>query len=338
LNAPGVHRVFIGTKHPQQLFFGRLGVHYFYGVQKKSRYFDNNSSNRLTSIHNLQIFYTPDFVPGLSFGLNRTYQEFYPDSFSAMLTDVRKMFDPFSKEALTGTTDSSADPDNQMATVFFRWAFPEHRFELYGEWGRNDHAVNWEEFFIQPDHYRAYLFGGMKSFVIGTDRIFGVGFELNQLNAPRNSLVRLQASTPYGGALGPWGTHHAQTIGLTNRGQLLSNGYGVGANVRSVRLDYLNKDSFTRLSLNKIAHNPVLVDDPRYRSTVRQFNELADTHETRMTEMLFTIHHTRTIFSGVELGLGLDLSYTLNRYHISNNDAFNTRIEFTVRKEIQPWW
>lgn len=337
MNAPGIPRVFLGTSRPVDVYIGRLGASYFYGVQKKSDYFDGRSDNRLTTIHNFQLVFTPSIIPHLQVGLNRTYQEFYSSDVNQILADVRKMFDPFTKKGLTGTTAESADPDNQLAVVFFRWAFPNQQFELYGEWGRNDHSVNLEEFFIQPDHYRAYLFGGLKSFKLDQNRLLGIGFELNHLDAPRNSLVRLRPTNPFGGALGPWGTHHTQVIGLTNKGQLLGNGYGLGANVRTLRIDYLKDDSFTRLTLNKIVHNPVLVDDPRYRRIVDLFNDTFS-YAVRMTEFLATVHHTRTIFNGTEIGVGLDLSFMLHRYHISNNNAMNARVEFTVKQPIRrPW-
>ncbi len=337
MNAPGIPRVFLGTSRPVNIYVGQLGVNYFYGFQKKSDYLDLRTDNRLTTIHNLQVVYNPSFAPNLQVGLNRTYQEFYSSDFNQILADVRKMFDPFTKKGLTGTVEESADPDNQLAVVFFRWAFPKQQFEIYGEWGRNDHSVDLDEFFIQPDHYRAYLFGGLKSFKLDQNRLLGIGFELNHLDAPRNSLIRLRPTNPFGGALGPWGTHHAQVIGLTNKGQLLGNGYGLGANVRTIRIEYLNDDSFTRVTLNKIAHNPVLIDDPRYRRIVDLFNDTFS-YAVRMTEFLATVHHTRTVLNGTEIGVGLDLSYTLHRYHISQNNAINARFEFTLRQPLNLSW
>jgi hypothetical protein len=333
-NAPGLPRFFLASKNPVMTPIGHIGAHYFYGIQSKSDYFDQRTDNRLTSIHNLNLQFTPVFYKNLIVGFNRTFQETYPITVSELVEDIGKMFKFLGEGALTRQKRDSWSPDNQLFTFYLHWLFPEHNFELYVEWGRDDHSVNLDELFIQPDHSRAYLFGALKSIRISNDRILGLGFEMTQMDTPRNSLVRGSSANPFGLSLAPWGAHVGQTIGMTNKGQLLGNGYGLGANVRSLRLEYLNHVSFSRLSLNKIAHNPVLVDDPRYRTIIRNYNLTRETFTTRMTEFLVTFHHTRSILPGTEMGVGLDLSHTLHRYHIAGNNHSNVRIEFTVKQAI----
>jgi len=333
-NAPGIPRFYIGTSKPVSTPIGHFAAHYFYGLQSKSDYFDFRDDNRLTSIHHLKFQYSPPFYHNLAVGFNRTFQETYPLGLKELTQDVAKMFILFSENSFTRELDENWSPDNQLFTFYLRWLFPAHNFEIYGEWGRDDHGVNLEELFIQPDHSRAYLFGVQKSYTLTGGRLLGLGFELTQMDTPRNSLVRGTASNPFGLTLFPWGVHTAQTIGLTNKGQLLGNGYGLGANLRSLRLEYLNHDSFTRISVNKISHNPVLIDDPRTRNIVRNFNVHKDTFATRMTEILVTVHHTRSLFKRTELGVGIDLSHTLHRYHLGGNNVSNARFELTVKQAI----
>jgi len=336
-NAAGIPRFFIGTKAPASTPIGKIGVNYFYGFQQKSDYFDLRTNNRLLSVHNLNVQFTPRFYQHITVGFNRTFQETYPNGFKELTQDVLKMFKLFSENSFTRLSDEDWSPDNQLFTFYLHWIFPDQNFELYGEWGRDDHGVDLDELYIQPEHSRAYLFGGQKSFNLSNNRLLGVGFELTHMDTPRSTLVRGRPDNPFGIGLYPWGTHGGQTIGMTNKGQLLGNGFGLGSNVRSLRINYLDRNSFTLITFNKITHNPLILDDPRVRRIVYSFNDTFS-YAMRMTEFLITLHHTRTVLNGTEIGVGLDLSYTLHRYHISKNNAMNARVEFTVKQPLRKFW
>ena len=55
-------------------------------------------------------------------------------------------------------------PDDQRASAYFSWHFPVSEVTFYGEFGRTDHATDIRDFYLEPNHARAYLLGMHKVF------------------------------------------------------------------------------------------------------------------------------------------------------------------------------
>jgi hypothetical protein len=83
-----------------------------------------------------------------------------------------------------------SDPDNQIMTAFARWQFPEAGFEVYGEYGRNDHYQNRRDLRLQPDHARAYMMGFIKVFEVSQNRLLAINAEVTQIEDMRSSIAR----------------------------------------------------------------------------------------------------------------------------------------------------
>ena len=48
--------------------------------------------------------------------------------------------------------DSSSVKENQLASLWFRWAPPGSGFDVYGEFGREDFAADLRDLILEPDH------------------------------------------------------------------------------------------------------------------------------------------------------------------------------------------
>src|SRR5205823_14545072 len=71
------------------------------------------------------------------------------------------------QEFVRSNSDSSfaINPDNQLASLFVRWAPPASGFEVYGEYGREDRNVDLRDFEEEPDHDAGYLVGFARAWI-----------------------------------------------------------------------------------------------------------------------------------------------------------------------------
>ena len=101
---------------------------------------------------------------------------------------------------------------------------------MYFEYGRRDHAFNWREAILNPEHARAYLVGFQKLWSTSVPgRFFQVRSELLQQQESINRIIR------YAGLGGGYTWHtHGQARGFTNFGEALGTGPGVGSNVQTI--------------------------------------------------------------------------------------------------------
>src|SRR5690606_22200389 len=60
--------------------------------------------------------------------------------------------------------DRDADGQDQQISIFGRYVNRKSKSEIYFEYGRRDHAKNWREFALNPEHARAYILGFVQLF------------------------------------------------------------------------------------------------------------------------------------------------------------------------------
>jgi hypothetical protein len=72
------------------------------------------------------------------------------------------------------TVDDPDSPDyriqNELSSAFLRWRLPASALEIYGEYVRNDAALNARDLLVEPDHASAYMLGLRKAVGRGTER------------------------------------------------------------------------------------------------------------------------------------------------------------------------
>jgi hypothetical protein len=244
-NSEGFPHLSLKTNKPVKTFMGNFEGQLMMGRLENSllppsqnqelnkRFFEDFSGD-WRYLNGLSITFNPSFLPNLFFGFNRTLQQ-YNGMKGNGFRDWFPVLEVFQKEKFfdNGSTvvfDSRGQ--DQQASVSFRYLVPSARFEVYGEFGRRDHAFNWGEFILNPEHARAYLVGFQKLFALSKKNEFiQVRAEMTHQQESVNRYIR------YPGLIGnqTWHTH-GLARGFVNYGQTLGVGSGVGANVQTLEI------------------------------------------------------------------------------------------------------
>jgi len=330
-NAPGFRHLYVGTYRPLMSAIGNFEFAYIFGGIRESDYFTVNKGFGMLSVNSLIVVYKPGFSEGFSIGFIRSYFHPYPDSFDQYWNQAKKLFEPGLREAIEDNGEPrGADPDNQIGSVFFRYFLPDHQFEIYGEYGRNDHSGNWRDFRAQPNHHRAYTIGGTKTMFLPKNRLLAVNIEINQLEAMRTALIRGESH------LGGWYTHTSQVLGFSNTGQILGSPYGPGVNLQKIRGEVLGPSGGIALKIARITYHNSRMD--QYFDQVLAANQIiVERWEVRNIELLFGAEITAFLKYGLELSAVIEQSIIFNHHHILDNDRGNTRMELVFRKNVRGW-
>lgn len=329
-NGPGFLHFRLGTFRPFETKIGAFEMMYIFGGLRKSDYFHDEVHN-VHSVNSLSLTYSPRFAKGLSVGAIRTFIHQYPEDFSAFRTQAAKLFESTVRVGLQDEDNPTGfDPDNQIASVFARWHFPDAGLEFYFEYGRNDHNINLRDFRNHINHHRAYLIGMQKTHTINKDRFLAAGIEIMQSETPRSSLLRGE------GYLGGWYTHANQVVGFTNRGQILGSPFGPGANVQMVTADLFDTRGLAGIKLGRIVYHNSRVDQ-FFNSILAENRTETERREVRNVELVAGVRASLFTIHDFELGASIQHSWILNHHNIEGNDVMNTRFELTVRKQLDGW-
>jgi hypothetical protein len=243
-NAPGFPHVSLNTTKPAKTFLGSFEGQLLVGRLESS----NQAPTQLESlnkqffkplnpdwryINGLMLSYTPKWLPTLSAGYTRTFQYYNadrPDDLFGWLP----ILEPMSKDKLfaDGTTvEYDGRGQSQQISVFGRYKFTKAKAEVYVQFGRRDHALNWREFLLNPEHARAYQLGFLKVHPLATSKKYlQIRGEITQQQESINRILR------YGKQGGSTWHTHSQLRGFTNYGQPMGVGIGTGSNVQTLEV------------------------------------------------------------------------------------------------------
>lgn len=192
------------------------------------------------------ISYQPKWVPGLFLGLTRSFT-ILSKNLEHKLSDYLPFLQPFEKKNVGDVEEDSKQRD-QLTSVFGRWLWTAANAEVYFEFGRNDHAYNLRDFYMEPEHARAYVFGFNKLFKpdVAGRGYFGVNVELANTTNSNTSTLRANS---------PWYAHGQVPYGYTNEGQVLGAGIGPGGIYQVLNLSW--NDGLKKLSFqfDRQVHN-----------------------------------------------------------------------------------
>ncbi len=247
-NAPGFPYISLNTTKPAmtllghfegQVLIGRLESSGFPGSQFQglNEMFFRPLNPDWRYINAFMISYSPKWIPNLSLGMARSflqYGEFVKPTFSGLFP----MFEPFQKEKFSQSGDcyfcefdTQENDKSQQAAAFGRFVFRNGKGEVYFQFGRRDHALNWREFILNPEHARAYQFGFIKLTKLpGTSKLIQFRGEITHQQESINRNLRYSI---LGGI--SWHTH-ADKRGFGNFGQPLGVGIGIGSNVQTLEV------------------------------------------------------------------------------------------------------
>uniref|UniRef100_UPI0040488039 capsule assembly Wzi family protein n=1 Tax=Algoriphagus sp. TaxID=1872435 RepID=UPI0040488039 len=238
-NAVGFQHLTLNTQKPAKTFLGSFEGQMILGKLENFAPFIRNGKEDWRYVNGITFSYQPKWLPGLFFGVSRVFQQY-----SSFNNQTRAyyfpIFEPFQKVNLINPNlpffDSSEYDDrlqSQQLTGFARLVIPKAKAEVYFEFGRRDHAVDWREYILNPEHARAYLLGFKKLISLPNESFFEVNGEVLQQQESINILTRYGAS---GGS--SWASHGIKQ-GFTHHGQMLGPGVGPSSNVQTLETSWL---------------------------------------------------------------------------------------------------
>jgi hypothetical protein len=229
-HASGFPHAFAGTNGPVDVRIGRVEARVFWGRLEESDYFEAANVRPNRYFTGAIAAFAPRFVQGLTVGVTRTFVYYIPaDGLTA--GDYVTVFQGITKQTQQTPENPTGDDEaDQLLSIFGRWVFPASGFEAYLEWGRNDHAQDWRDFILQPEHSHAFTAGVQKVFGSVEQRLLRVRAEVTNL---QRSQTHEDRPTP------GWYRHHLVHHGYTHRGQVLGAGVGPGGNAQWLAIDAL---------------------------------------------------------------------------------------------------
>lgn len=230
-NAPGIPHVFVGTNHPTSIHIGRVQAQVVYGFEQQSSwspvtgpstYTDATHAGRTRFMSGIVGTFSPGAIPGLEIGALRFFHQAWFGNLTA--SEIKAPFEGLVKSSLpTANVPGIDDRDalkNQLASVFMRWVLPHSGFEVYGEYGHEDHNYDLRDLIEEPDHSRIAMVGMRKAFPHADGTFSALRAELFDGYAPTLERHRGQ---------GLIYVHNPLRQGHTQDGQLLGANAGVGA-------------------------------------------------------------------------------------------------------------
>lgn len=248
-NAFGFRHLTLNTRRPAKTFLGNFEGQVILGRLEGSG-FDSPINQLLKDdwryLNGISFIYQPKWISGFFVGVSRTFQQ-YNSMRTNSFGDLFPIFEGFQKERLVEDPSNSLEFDrrgqDQQLSGFARFVNPKAKFEVYFEYGRRDHALNWREAILNPEHARAYLFGFKKLIPIPHEAFIQVRGEVLQQQESINIIIRYPGT---GGAQN-WGGHIPVHHGFTHGGQMLGPGVGPSSNVQTLEAAWVK--GFKKLGL-----------------------------------------------------------------------------------------
>jgi hypothetical protein len=262
-NAPGFPHLFFGSSTPFPVVVGRAHIKVIYGRLDQSKYSpvtgpkyyaSRLDPGRVRFASGVVATFQPRGFDGLEIGGARFIHSIWPRT-GIPGSYLRKPIQSFLKVNLSGIDEKIAGTDNQVASVFARWAFKQSGLEVYGEFGREDHAYDLRDLVQEPDHQRAYSLGLAKVIGKASSQFSVLRIEIMNFELPPLATTRRGEGSIY--------VHGPLLQGHTNRGQLLGADVGVDAAAAStVRWDHYSSLGrwaiFWRRNLRHESGDPLL--------------------------------------------------------------------------------
>lgn len=207
-NAPGIPRLFIGTSRAIVTPIGRINAQLLYGKLAPSGY-EPTVAKRDRFGSGLVASWQPPSGRGFELGLIRFFHRFWPDG-GLRVADLTVPFGSFFNDV---QVYRGGPADNQLVSVFARLRGEESGFEVFGEFGRTDRAIDVRDLSLEPEQNSAWTIGAAKSMQDARGVLYLIRAEY--ANGRISSIQRLARSQ------GTFYEHTPITQGHTQQGQLL---------------------------------------------------------------------------------------------------------------------
>jgi hypothetical protein len=326
-NAGGFPHVFLGSSRPVNIGFGTAHGQVQYGYLYQSPfsvvtgpdYFQSfDKPGRTRFMAGIIGVMTIRGVPGLEFGGGRFFHS-PKDSTGITGDDIALPWQNLLKSRLPVETDTVIAGDirsiyqNQLASVFLRWAPPGSGLEIYSEYGREDFSADVRDFMLEPDHSSVLNVGFRKAWLRGRN-----------MNALRGEFYNYEA--PSSGRTRGEGLiyiHQPLRQGHTFRGQLLGANVGVGSgNAYLFAFERYSPAGKWKLFTSRATQREISARGPEYESGPALPKPVDVQHS-------FGAELTRFVGT-FDISGRMILTSELNRYFLS--DKSNLNFALTIRQ------
>ncbi|MEP1035079.1 capsule assembly Wzi family protein [Ekhidna sp.] len=240
-NAAGVPHLDIGTAKPIETKIGKIEFKTFWGLMDESDYFDADDTNDQRYLTGAVFGYEPNFIEGLSLGINRVlYRDMFDGDFKP-LDLIAAVWGNISNPNLPN------DDYDQMMSLMVRWKFKEYGFDSYLEFARNDYPGVIVDFFENPERTRGVTMGFVKTFDLNNGNLIRILFEHTKLNKIKLSAVTTGHPTYY--------VHSVVENGYTNNGQIMGAYVGPGSNANHVKIQYFTPKGRMAFTIDRVRFN-----------------------------------------------------------------------------------
>jgi hypothetical protein len=262
-NGPGFPHLSLNTLKPVKTFIGSFSSQILIGrlessnqkpsqIDKLNSFYFTPLNTDWRYINALMLSYSPKWISGLSFGFARSFQYYNSDKPND-LKGWLPILEPMAKEKLFSNGNSVVYDNrkqSQQISISGIYKIKKAKAEIYFEFGRRDHALNWREFILNPEHARAYQFGFIKIVNLPTiSKLFQIRGEVTHQQESINRILRYDL---FGGI--SWHTH-GRTRGFTNYGQPLGVGIGTGSNVQILEVSIVEDWNKWGLLFERLENN-----------------------------------------------------------------------------------
>ncbi len=265
-NASGFKHLSLNTTKPIKTYIGSFEGQIIAGRLEQSGVAAPSGTGFITKpndwryLSGIILTYQPKWVPGFYLGLDRTFIVSRRDM-GRGFADYFPIFKSLPKDAFNNpdktNTEDTANQD-QYISFFARYVLPESKAEIYLQYGRNDHAYDFRDAAVEPEHTRAYVAGFRKLVPLTKiDEYIQVGVEFTQLQLSTTRETRAGQA---------WYTHYQVLDGYTNNGQVLGAGIGPGSNMQSLDVSWVKGLKKIGILFERVVNNNDLLYSYAYAS------------------------------------------------------------------------
>lgn len=172
-SGPGFAHLFFGTARPTSVGIGRVHASFVAGRLDESPVSPAVDSLRLRAMSAFVVTFAPRGLEDLEVGVSRFIHRSW-GGVGSLPEDLLLPLRSFAFKERNLNVDDPDSPDfrvqNELSSAFVRWRFPASAVEVYGEYVRNDAALNARDLLVEPDHASGYMVGLRKSVGRGPER------------------------------------------------------------------------------------------------------------------------------------------------------------------------
>jgi hypothetical protein len=241
-------------------------------------------------------------VPGLELGLARFFHQRWEPGV-VNWENISRPFIGIVRNFRRRPGDPIGDePDNQIASLFGRWALPASGFEVYGEFAKDDYNQDFRDLAMEPDHLSGYMLGVQRVTRRDSSRYTVLRGEV--LNTRISPLATSRPQYRFY-------IHTRVLQGHTNVGQVLGSAAAFGGGAAVLAMDRYSEQGRTSVTWSRM-----------FRAENIQPSGIADRRRADIFQIL-TLDGVR--FRG-RLALTYELTGILELNRHFDRDAFSARL------------